>query len=135
MPQPITNGAHHIGLSVANLSEIRSFFVDTLGFSQIGEVPDYPAVFVSDGTVMITLWQVENPESATQFDRRNNIGLHHFALQVPNLDALNEMHERLGNAPRCEIEFAPENLGNGPMQHMMCTIPGGIRMEVIFPGK
>ena len=135
MPQPITNGAHHIGLTVLSLNETRSFFIDILGFSQIGEVPDYPAAFVSDGNIMITLWQVQDPESATQFDRRNNIGLHHFALQVASHEALNEMHKRITNAPGCEIEFAPENLGTGPMQHMMCTIPGGIRMEVIFPGK
>ena len=29
------------------------------------------------------------------------------------------------------IGFAPEPLGDGPTQHMMCYIPGGIRMEFI----
>ena len=46
----VTQGAHHIGLTVPDLAETRAFFLDTLGFSQIGEVPDYPAVFLTDGT-------------------------------------------------------------------------------------
>ena len=29
------------------------------------------------------------------------------------------------------IEFAPENLRNGPVRHMMCAIPGGVRVEFI----
>ena len=41
------------------------------------------------------------------------------------------MHERLSETAGVEIEFAPEPLGDGPARHMMCTIPGGIRMELI----
>jgi hypothetical protein len=32
-----------------------------------------------------------------------------------------------------KIEFAPEPLGGGPTRHMMCAIPGGIRLELIAP--
>lgn len=94
-------------------------------------MPDYPAVFVSDGTIMLTLWQADNPKQATTFDRKNNIGLHHFALKVENLEVLKSLHQTLLNTPDVEIEFAPEPLGNGSTHHMMCYIPGGIRMEFI----
>jgi catechol 2,3-dioxygenase-like lactoylglutathione lyase family enzyme len=57
----VTRGAHHIGLTVPDLAKTRTFFIDTLGFAQVGEVPDYPAVFLSDGTTLITLWQAANP--------------------------------------------------------------------------
>ena len=60
----VTRGAHHIGLTVPDLARTRAFFLDTLGFAQVGEVPNYPAVFLTDGTTMITLWQAENPETA-----------------------------------------------------------------------
>ncbi|MES0404391.1 MAG: VOC family protein, partial [Hyphomicrobium sp.] len=50
----ITRGAHHIGLTVPDLAKTRAFFIDTLGFDQVGEVADYPAVFLTDGTTMIT---------------------------------------------------------------------------------
>ena len=130
---PLTRGAHHIGLTVPDLQKTRSFFIDSLGFQQVGEKPDYPAVFLSDGTTMITLWQASDPASATAFDRRNVIGLHHFAMTVEDAAALDAVHGRLQEAEGVEVEFAPESLGGGPTRHMMCFIPGGIRMEFIAP--
>lgn len=130
----VTQGAHHIGLTVPDLQQTRTFFIDTLGFKQVGEKPDYPAVFVSDGTIMITLWQAVNPEQATPFDRKNVIGLHHFALKMESLTELKELHQTLTQTPGVEIEFAPEPLGGSPLHHMMCSIPGGIRMELIAAG-
>ena len=127
----ITKGAHHLGLTVTDLTAARNFFVDIFGFEQIGEVPDYPALFLSDGTLMLTLWQAVDPENATPFDRKNIIGLHHFALRVDDVETLQSLHHTLQNTPGVEIEFAPESLGGGATQHMMFYIPGGIRMELI----
>ena len=127
----ITKGAHHLGLTVPDLTAARNFFVDIFGFEKIGEVPDYPAIFISDGTLMITLWQAVDPENATPFDRKNIIGLHHFALRVDDVETLQSLHQTLQNTPGVEIEFAPESLGGGATQHMMFYIPGGIRMELI----
>lgn len=126
-----TQGAHHIGLTVPNLPQTRAFFVDVLGFEQVGERPEYPAAFVSDGSTMITLWQAANPESATPFDRKSNVGLHHLALKIPSSNELDALHEALLSAEGVRIEFAPEPLGQGPARHMMCAIPGGIRVEFI----
>lgn len=131
---PLTKGAHHIGLTVPDLHATRAFFVDTLGYTQIGEVPDYPAAFVSDGTTMITLWQATHPEAATPFDRKRNVGLHHLALAVKDHAALEALGATLSQTEGVEIEFAPEALGAGPARHMMCAIPGGIRVEFIAAG-
>lgn len=127
----ITQGAHHLGLTVPDLVVTRNFFVEVFGFEQVGEVPDYPAVFISDGVVMLTLWQAVDPETATPFDRKTAIGLHHFALKVDSLETLNSLHQTLLSRDGVKIEFAPEALGNGPAHHMMFYIPGGIRMELI----
>jgi catechol 2,3-dioxygenase-like lactoylglutathione lyase family enzyme len=129
--QPVTRGVHHVGLTVPHLDATRAFFLEALGFTQVGEVPSYPAAFLSDGHVMVTLWQAEQPETALAFDRKQGIGLHHLALGVENELALKELHERLARLDDVTIEFAPEPLGNGPSQHMMCAIPGGIRVEFI----
>lgn len=129
----VTRGAHHIGLTVPDLARSRAFFLDTLGFAQVGEVPDYPAVFLSDGATMITLWQAANPAAATPFDRKNGIGLHHLALKVDGADALAALHDELRSTDGVEVEFAPEPLAGGPTRHMMCAIPGGIRVEFIAP--
>lgn len=128
---PLTQGAHHVGLTVPDLDKSRSFFVDTLGYNQVGEVPDYPAAFLSDGQTMITLWQANDPAKAIAFDRKNVIGLHHLALKVGSMKALDELHDALVSVDDVEIEFAPEALGESGAWHMMCAIPGGIRTEFI----
>lgn len=137
-PQPaqtITRGLHHIGLTVPNLDATNSFFKNTLGYEQIGDVPDYPAVFLTDGTTMLTLWQAENPDTAVAFDRKNVIGLHHFALGLENHAALDSLYKKLKTADDVTIEFAPEPLGAGQVRHMMTNIPGGIRVEFISPSE
>ena len=130
---PITRGAHHVGLTVPNLDQAKAFFVDTLGYKQVGEVPDYPAVFLSDNNTLITLWQAADPANAVPFDRSNVIGLHHLALTVENEGVLNDLHQRLVATDGVEMEFAPEPLGGGPTKHMICYMPGGIRIEFIAP--
>lgn len=130
---PATQGVHHVGLTVPHLAEAKTFFVEGLGFEQVGEKPDYPAVFVSDGTTMITLWQVDDPVTAVPFDRRRVIGLHHLALRVDDPETLGTVYNSLADRDDVEIEFAPESLGGGPAQHMMCRIPGNIRLEIIAP--
>ncbi len=128
----VTNGIHHIGLTVPDLEKTQTFFLETLGFEQVDEVPDYPAVFVSDGSIMITLWQASDPASAVSFDRKNVIGLHHLAFTV-DTDTLDGLCERLQGTTDVDIEFTPEPLGDLPVRHMMCNIPGGIRVEFLAP--
>ena len=128
--QALTQGIHHVGLTVPNIQKTRDFFLEVLGFKQVGEKPDYPAVFVSDGVVMITLWQAVDPDNARGFDRKNCVGLHHVALNVTSKEALMNLHKRLIDTPDVSIEFAPEPLGQLGT-HMMCNIPGGVRVEFL----
>ena len=129
-----TAGAHHVGLTVPDLKAAVDFFEDGLGFEPVGTVPDYPAAFLSDGAVMITLWQAENGGEATPFDRRRNVGLHHLAITVRE-GALDDLHKRLEARSDIQVEFAPESLGGGPTRHMMTRIPGDIRVEFIAPAQ
>jgi catechol 2,3-dioxygenase-like lactoylglutathione lyase family enzyme len=131
--QAFTAGIHHLGLTVPNVERARDFFVEVLDFQLVRERPDYPAAFVSDGHVLLTLWQATDPAQAIPFDRKQGIGLHHFALTLRSSSDLQMVYERLKAASDVKIEFAPEPLAGGPTQHLMCTIPGGIRMEIISP--
>lgn len=132
---PITKGVHHVGLTVPDLAATLSFFIDTLSFEKVGDIPDYPAAFISDGTTMITLWQAKTPAQAIPFDRQNNIGLHHLAFTVEDGGALRDIHGKLKDRADVEIEFAPESLGGGSTHHLMCFIPGGVRVEFIAPAS
>ncbi|RYY05551.1 MAG: VOC family protein [Alphaproteobacteria bacterium] len=130
MTQPLTVGVHHVGLAVPDLEAAKRFFVDALGWAVVGGVPAYPAVFVSDGTVMVTLWRVSDPSTAVPFDRRTNVGLHHLALKVTDADALDAVHDRVRTYPGVTVEFAPEPMRAGsPVRHFICTMPGGVRLE------
>lgn len=52
----ITQGLHHLGLTVDHVEEAASFLEVELGFNRVGGAPDYPPVFLSDGVVMPALW-------------------------------------------------------------------------------
>ncbi len=131
--KPLTCGIHHIGLTVSKLDESATFFTSVLGWNEVKRTPDYPAIFVSDGFNMVTLWQ-NKATPVTEFDKNRNIGLHHVAFQVSHETDLNSLHEKL-IANNIKIEFAPELLGQGPAKHMMCFEPSGVRLEFIWPGN
>jgi catechol 2,3-dioxygenase-like lactoylglutathione lyase family enzyme len=130
-----TNGVNHLGLSVLDLDKSVSFFVDNLGWEESGRDETYPRSAVSDGKVKLTLWQVDHNLDIQPFHRRQNIGLHHLALEVSSDEMLHEVHSKLASNPSVSIEFEPELVGSGPRKHMMCSEPGGIRIEFIWPGN
>jgi catechol 2,3-dioxygenase-like lactoylglutathione lyase family enzyme len=126
---PLTIGVDHVGLAVKDLALSRSFFCECLGWKVLGENPNYPASFVSDGSAVVTLWQVEDRENCVPFDRRRNVGLHHLALKVAERSALEALHARVAAWPGTVIEFSPERSGKGPQIHVMVQEPGGTRIE------
>ncbi|HJV74038.1 MAG TPA: VOC family protein [Noviherbaspirillum sp.] len=133
MTTPITKGAHHIGLTVSKLEESANFFTSLLGWKEVKRNEEYPAIYVSDGNIMLSLWAIKD-EPSIAFNKKRNVGLHHLAFRVEHEDALDAIHKRLvSNGTR--IEFAPEQLGKGPAKHMMCCEPSGIRVEFIWPGN
>jgi catechol 2,3-dioxygenase-like lactoylglutathione lyase family enzyme len=127
-----THGVDHVGLSVRDLTGARRFFCDCLGWRVVGERPDYPAAFVSDGHDVVTLWQVESPSNAIPFDRRANVGLHHLALAVVDQIGLDALYKRVSGWPDVLVEFGPELSGTGPKIHFMVREPGGARIEFVF---
>lgn len=126
-----TSGIHHLGLTIPDIKQTAAFFIEQLNFKKVGEVPAYPAIFVSDGTIMLTLWQIKDADNMTNFDRTKNVGLHHFALKVNTIEQLHALYQNLLKLENVDIEFAPEALGDSPFVHMMCLIPGGVRLELI----
>jgi catechol 2,3-dioxygenase-like lactoylglutathione lyase family enzyme len=133
MNTPITSGIHHIGLTVSRLEESAQFFTSLLGWREVRRNDEYPAIYVSDGKTMVTLWAVKE-QAFVEFDRKKNVGLHHVAFQVGSESDLNTIHDRLLSRGT-KIEFAPEQLGQGPAKHMMCYEPSGIRVEFTWPGN
>jgi lactoylglutathione lyase len=129
--RPLVGDVDHIGLTVTDLDRTTTFFTEILGFKLLRRDEDYPATFVSNGQVIVTLWRTVDPSTATPFNRKNNVGLHHLAFQVDSFEALDAMYERLRQADGVTIEFSPEPLSGGPTKHMMFREPSGNRLELI----
>lgn len=127
--ETLTAGIDHVGLTAKDLAATSAFFIDCLGWKKVGERPEYPAIFVSDGHVLVTLWQRTDADKGVDFDRKANIGLHHLALRAASEAAFNTLFHRVSNWPGARVEFGPELLGKGPKRHMMVYEPGGIRIE------
>jgi catechol 2,3-dioxygenase-like lactoylglutathione lyase family enzyme len=131
LAEALTLGVHHVGLSVPDIEAAERFFVDALGFKVVGGNTNYPATFVSDGTTMLTLWRVAEPETAVAFDRRGNNGLHNLALKVANRSSLDKAFEQAKAHPDVAVEFAPGPMREGStMDHCILLIPGGVRLEI-----
>ena len=130
-----TQGINHLGLSVKNLDQTVAFFVDCLGWEESGRDESYPRSAVGDGRIRLTLWEVDHGLPVNDFQFRQNIGLHHFALEVNSEEELNEIAEKVNEYPGVQIEFMPELVGSGPRKHMIFNEPGGIRIEFIWSGS
>ena len=126
-----TYGFDHVGLSVRDLAISRKFFCDCLGWRVVGERPDYPAAFLSDGQGTLTLWEVASPGTAIAFDRRANVGLHH-PLAVAVRAGLDGIYQRVSVWPGVVVEFAPQRLSAGPKIHFIVREPSGVRIEFAF---
>jgi lactoylglutathione lyase len=125
----MTSGFNHVGLAVTDLDSSTRFFTETLGWSLSGRDEEYPATFLTDGEMFLTLWRVTEPEAAVKFDRKNNVGLHHLAISVASFEILDELYERVKTVDGVVIEFAPELAYGGPTKHMMIREPSGNRLE------
>lgn len=132
MNTPLTKGTHHIGLTVSMLEESAAFFVNLLGWKEVRRNNEYPAIFVSDGNIMVTLWATKETPSI-EFNKNKNVGLHHVAFQVESEASLHSLYKSLKDNG-IQIEFPPELLGVGPAKHMICYEPSGIRVELTWPG-
>jgi len=122
-------GIDHIGLSVSNLETTTEFFVDALGFKVGGRNEKYPAAFLNNGEMRLTLWQTNDEPVA--FNRKDNVGLHHLAIKVGSFEALDALYETVKEYQGVVIEFSPELSNGGPAKHMMIREPSGNRIELV----
>ena len=130
---PFTVGISHIGLSVSDLDASFKFF-QVLGYNKIGGSESYPSIFIHDGTAMLTLWKTD--EDYIPFNRRKNTGLHHLALKVPSIQALNDAYEAVskveGVRTTGEGAFGPQKLEGTGLTHAMLYEPSGNRIELTY---
>jgi catechol 2,3-dioxygenase-like lactoylglutathione lyase family enzyme len=127
----MTFGIDHVGLTVRSLKRTLAFFTECLGWEKVGERAEYPAAFVSDGRCLVTLWEAREDKVIVEFNRQNNIGLHHIAFKVGGESELEQAFEKVAEWPGVIVEFKPEALGTSRKKHFMIREPSGVRVEFI----
>jgi catechol 2,3-dioxygenase-like lactoylglutathione lyase family enzyme len=128
-----TQGLNHLGLTVRDLDQTTDFFVDVLGWDVTARDESYPRTTVTDGSLRLTLWQVQT-DTPEPFDRKTGLGLHHLALEVADQETLNSLAATLSQTRGVTIEFMPEPLVSGPRLLMMFADPGVLRIELLWAG-
>jgi catechol-2,3-dioxygenase len=124
----LTAGFSHVGLAVSKLDKSVEFF-ESIGYTEIGGEPKYPCVLLSDGESMIALMQTE--DNATPFDRRRNVGLHHLAIKVPTLQALQQAYDIAIAIDGVKSDFSPQEITGTSLTHAMVFEPSGCRIEFV----
>jgi catechol 2,3-dioxygenase-like lactoylglutathione lyase family enzyme len=116
MPIPGVTGVDHFGITVPDLAQAHEFFVDVLGCEYLYKLGPYQHqdswmsehLGVDDRAVMRELrfyrlggkaifevFQYEAPDQRTRSPRNSDIGGHHIAVYVQDLDAaLADLHRR-----------------------------------------
>jgi catechol 2,3-dioxygenase-like lactoylglutathione lyase family enzyme len=116
MPIPGLTRADHIGITVPDLAQAREFFVDVLGCEYMYTLGPYQDdgtwmsehLGVDDRTVMRRLhffrlggqaifeaFEYEAPDQRTEPPRNSDIGGHHIAFYVEDMDAaVADLHRR-----------------------------------------
>ena len=127
----VTTGVQHIGLAVSKLEESAAFFTKILGWEEVKRREDYPAIFVRDNALTITLWKTQT-DDPVEFNRKTNVGLHHLALRVENKADLFQLLEVL-KANQIEIEFAQNVIQQPQSVTMITDDTSGRRVEFYDP--
>jgi glyoxylase I family protein len=88
-----TSGLHHVAIRVTDLARARTFYVDTLGFQPVLELPGLIIVNANGSLVGI---RGDAPETA-RGDSFNpfRVGLDHLALGVGDINELGSLKEQL----------------------------------------
>jgi lactoylglutathione lyase len=116
----------HLALKVDDLEKSSEFYEKLFGFVPVeeGKVRDHTSRHLTDGTIDLALIKYDREESAESLASGEGPCIHHFGIEVENLDQYAAQLARFG----CELISDP---GVVPIKF---RAPGGTVAEIV-PGK
>lgn len=126
---PIT-GMNHAVLYVRDARRTRQFYEEVLGFSTIIDHPDGAFAFMrapaSNNHHDIAFFSIGDQAEPSDAGRRT-VGMYHLAWEVPTLEELEEMRERLRSAGA--LKGASDH---GANKSLYAVDPDGLEFEVMW---
>lgn len=126
-----STGLAHLGLRVTDLARARQFYVDTLGFEPLRDLPDL-LICNAYGTFIAFRGNATQTSSSDRFDPYR-VGLDHVALEVSSVNALEDIKRELdlAGAPNNGIEHDELTQAN----YISVFDPDGIAWELYVTFK
>ena len=121
-----STGLAHIGLRVTNLARARQFYVDTLGFEPLLELPDL-LICNAYGSTIAFHGNATQTHADDRFDPYR-VGLDHVALGVASADVLKDMKRQLDLAGVPNNGVEQETMM--PVSYISFYDPDGIAWEL-----
>jgi catechol 2,3-dioxygenase-like lactoylglutathione lyase family enzyme len=92
-------GIHHLGLTVTDVERSARWYVDTLGFEQLGQYRsdggERHKIFLRHSGLRVRLGLVAHETSSKRAFDETEVGLDHLAFAVPSRADLEQWAERL----------------------------------------
>ena len=121
---------NHAVLYVRDARAQQAFYRDVLGFVTVIEHPDSQFVFMrapaSDNHHDIAFFSI-GAAAAASTAGRTSVGMYHLAWEVPTIEDLIEMRERLA-----EVGALKGSSDHGANKSLYAADPDGLEFEVMF---
>lgn len=92
----------HIAISTQDPEATAKFYVEGLGLEQVGKVDSSTAegYYLTDGHVNVAILKFKDDEPATTEGAPRHTGIHHFGLQVDDMESARAQFEAAGAVHR-----------------------------------
>jgi catechol 2,3-dioxygenase-like lactoylglutathione lyase family enzyme len=92
----------HIAIATRDLEATTRFYIEGLGLKQVGKVntPTSEGYYLSDGHVNLAILKFKYDDPATTEGGLRYTGLHHFGLEVDDMEAARAQIEKAGAVHR-----------------------------------
>ena len=92
----------HIAIATRDLEATKKFYIDGLGLKEVGKIntPTSEGCYLSDGHVNFAILKFKYDEPAKTEGTLRYTGIHHFGLEVENMEEARAQIEKAGAVHR-----------------------------------
>ena len=128
----------HIAIATEDLEETAKFYVEGLGLRKVGEVnsPLAKGIYLTDGYINLAVLQFLDDYVATTEGAPKYHGIHHFGLEVEDLDAARKQIESAGavQKPSPVTASASSEVRRGSNVEVKFNGPDGVMIDLSQSG-